>query len=731
MFRNSSVPGLLITAIAAIAMAAGVFVLLVTATTPWLGLHLTPRGEAVVLDRSYLDFPMGTVVEAIGLSGETPRPIVALDILAEPDSLPTYAAMQEFYDRQSQLAVLLTAPELEVHLRDASGTTALALVMPDNRPLWSMPGSFWVQVLTGVASLLISGWVWALRPGQLAPGLFALSGLGTLIVTLTSAYYAHRGLALSGDVFAALTAVNHLGIFLFAGSLCGLFLIYPRPLLRRRWLPVLPALLIPLLILDTLHVGIEAEHYYVIVVGVTVAILLLIVAQWWATRSHPDERAALGWLGLSVAIAIASFSFLALAPGLLGLDNPLSQHYGAGAIVLIYVGLALGLRRYRLFELGEWAYRILFYMVGAFALLCLDALLIAGLNLGFTSALAISMLVVALLYLPLRDWIWRRILARKGPEQHEVFAAAMDVAFAPSRGDSAERWRLLLKKLYDPLDMADHASAPLRPVIEDDGLAMTLPPVAGAPALRLRFPFAGRGLFQPAHLALAETLVSLTERAEESRQAYIRGVGEERRRMARDLHDDVGARLLTGLHAADERTRPLLQAALSDIRAIVSGLAGDEAQLDLVLAQIRHEAARRLEAAGIELYWPLTSGTSGATPVDYRVHKALTSAAREIVSNVIRHSGASRLAVEQHQVGGRLHLKFSDNGSGLPVEALAGETSGYGLRSLRQRIADLGGTLNFASEGGAVVTFDLPLHISETPPEPGVQTSIAALDLPS
>src|SRR5215217_2010699 len=347
MFRNSSVPGLLITAIAAIAMAAGVFVLLVTATTPWLGLHLTPRGEAVVLDRSYLDFPMGTVVEAIGLSGETPRPIVALDILAEPDSLPTYAAMQEFYDRQSQLAVLLTAPELEVHLRDALGTTALALVMPDNRPLWSMPGSFWVQVLTGVASLLISGWVWALRPGQLAPGLFALSGLGTLIVTLTSAYYAHRGLALSGDVFAALTAVNHLGIFLFAGSLCGLFLIYPRPLLRRRWLPVLPALLIPLLILDTLHVGIEAEHYYVIVVGVTVAILLLIVAQWWATRSHPDERAALGWLGLSVAIAIASFSFLALAPGLLGLDNPLSQHYGAGAIVLIYVGLALGLRRYR------------------------------------------------------------------------------------------------------------------------------------------------------------------------------------------------------------------------------------------------------------------------------------------------------------------------------------------------------------------------------------------------
>lgn len=396
MFRNASVPGLLITAIAALAVAAGVLVLFLAATTPWLGLQLTPRGENLVLDRPYLDFPAGTVVEAVGKPGQTPLPLEALDLLAEPDSLPTYAEIEAFYDRQSALADLLAAPELEVHFQQGSGAEDMAIVMPAPRPLWSLPGSFWVQVLTGIASLLISGWVWALRPGQLAPGLFALSGLGTLLVTLTSAFYAHRGLALPGEIFAILTAINHLGIFTFAGSLCGLFLIYPRPLVRPVWLLLLPALIVPLLVLDTLHVGIEAEHYYILVVVVTFAILMLIVGQWWATRRHPAERAVLGWLGLSVAIAIATFSFLALAPGLLGLDNPLSQHYGAGAVALIYVGLALGLRRYRLFELGEWAYRILFYMVGAFALLCIDALLVAVLNLGFASALAISLLVVAL-----------------------------------------------------------------------------------------------------------------------------------------------------------------------------------------------------------------------------------------------------------------------------------------------------------------------------------------------
>lgn len=198
--------------------------------------------------------------------------------------------------------------------------------------------------------------------------------------------------------------------------------------------------------------------------------------------------------------------------------------------------------------------------------------------------------------------------------------------------------------------------------------------------------------------------------------------------MARDLHDDVGARLLTGLHTADEATRPTLQAALGDIRAIVSGLTGEEASLERVLAETRHETARRLEAAEIALDWPLQEAEAEAIQLDYRLHKALTSSVREIVSNVIRHSGASRLSVALRLSSDRLTLDFADNGKGLPQAALARETPGFGLRNLHHRIEDVGGRLTLADGApGTRITLDMPLRLLARTPEPGVPEGAAVV----
>jgi two-component system sensor histidine kinase DevS len=728
MFRGAVRSPLIIAAIAAFAAIAGAITLWAAASTPWLGTGLIPLDNYIVTERGALDTADGAVLVSIGVPGETPVAVTALDLLAEPDSLSRYADIAALYERQDRLAELLKAPTLELMLRGSDGSAIAREVSPEARPLWTLPVSFWIQFATGLISVLISGWVWATRPGQMAPTFFAISGLGVAMVTLSSAYYAHRGLALPADSYALLMPINHAGIMLFGGGMIALFLTYPRRLVGERWLWVVPAVLVPFYLMDTFRIGIEADIYYVFVLCMTLSILGLIVVQWWVTRNSPDDRAVLGWLGLSVAFSICIFAFLSLAPGLLGLNSPLAQHYAAGAIVLIYAGLALGLRRYRLFELGDWSYRILYYTVGAFLLLALDAALIAFLNLDLAPALAVSLLLVGLLYLPLRDWLWQKIFARDQLKQHELFSSAMQVAFAPSRTDSAQRWRQLLQRVFDPLETLENPNALTVPAIAEDGLVLELPPVAGAPGLRLRYPFGGTGLFQQGHLSLADNLVSLTERAEESRQAYMRGVGEERRRMARDLHDDVGARLLTGLHTADERTRPILQAALSDIRAIVSGLAGDEAELDRVLAELRHEAARRLEAAGIEFDCPLPEDNLPAIKLDYRVHKALTSAVREIVSNVIRHSEASLLKVAVDLDDHLLTLNFEDDGKGLPAAARDGEAQGFGLKNLFQRIEDLGGTVTLASDTGTTIVLRVPLLLNIRPPEPGVQPLMAALE---
>ncbi len=728
MVRSPLLSPLIIAFVAAIAAMTGGLTLWLAGNTPWLGASLVPTDEIVIVERGVLDPDNDVVLEGIGAVAEQPIGVTALDLLAEPDTLATFAELNAFYARQDQLFALLQEPQLDLYVAAPGEEPVILSAVPHLRPYWSLPPSFWIQFVTGIISALIAGWVWALRPRQLAPSLFALSGLGVLLVTMTSAYYAHRGLALPGPAYSRLLPINHFGIALFGGSLIGLFLIYPRQIVQKRWLWLIPALLLPLFLADTFQILTEATQFGVTTLVMTIAILGLIIAQYWATRHAPADRAVLGWLGLSVAFAISVFSFLSLAPDLLGFNSPLSQHYAAGAIIIIYVGLALGLRRYRLFELGEWAYRILYYTLGAFLLLALDAALIAGLNLELAPALAISLLLVALLYLPLRDWLWQRLFTRNRIGQHELFSEAMDVAFAPSAEESAKRWRNLLTRLFDPLEVVETDSMITTPAITQEGLQLDLPPVAGAPSISLRYPFGGTGLFQPDHRTLAANLVTLTERAEESRQAYMRGVGEERRRMARDLHDDVGARLLTGLHTADERTRPTLQAALGDIRAIVSGLAGEEAELDRVLAQMRHEAARRLEAAGIEFDCPLPEADLPQIRLDYRVHKAITSSVREIVSNVIRHAEARTLTVNARLTENTLTLGFHDDGKGMPQNAVAGESQGYGLKSLRQRVADLGGTIIIGNGQGTTITLSLPLALNQRPPEEGVNSFGAGLN---
>lgn len=728
MLRLPLLSPFIIAAVAAFAATASALILFLAANTPWLGTRLTQADEIVLMDGRPFGLEPSLVLDSLAADGLPKVDIVGRDVLAEPDSLYTFAELNAFYQRQDQLFGLLLQPEVIAKVRDQTGAAHHLTIKPSATPLWALPVSFWVQFFTGLISIIIAGWVWALRPNQLAPTLFAISGLGVLMVTLTSAYYAHRGLALPSQTYQLMLSVNHLGIFLFGGGLIGMFLIYPRQLVGLRWLYAIPVVFGALYLGDTFQLVLEAEHFYLITMLITVTILGLIVAQWWATRASPPDRAVLGWLGLSVAISVSLFCFLSIAPTVLGLNSPLSQHYAAGAIVIIYVGLALGLRRYRLFELGGWAYRILYYTFGAFLLLVLDGLLITGLNMELAPALAISLLLVGLVYLPMRDWLWHKIFTRSRIEQHELFSEAMDVAFAPTPDERSLRWRGLLQRLFDPLETEEVAEGPPSPMIEEEGQVLELPSVVGTPALKLRYPFAGTGLFQPAQQTLATQLIALTERAEESREAYMRGVSEERRRMARDLHDDVGARLLTGLHTADDRTRPVIQAALADIRSIVSGLAGDEASLERVLAEMRHETARRLEAAGIEFDCPAPDGDLPDVRLDYRIHKAMTSTVREIVSNAIRHSGATRLTVLPELSDRGLLMRFEDNGRGIPDAAMSGNGDGFGLRNLRQRIIDLGGTIHFETDKGTVITITLPLRLSARPPEPGVPSTAARLD---
>jgi len=87
--------------------------------------------------------------------------------------------------------------------------------------------------------------------------------------------------------------------------------------------------------------------------------------------------------------------------------------------------------------------------------------------------------------------------------------------------------------------------------------------------------------------------------------------------------------------------------------------------------------------------------------------------ARETLSNVARHAGATLVTIELSATGGALALRIADNGHGFDAGQIP--TRGHrGLTNMRGRAESLGGTLEIESSAeGTVVTFRLPL--AETP----------------
>src|SRR5690606_15025377 len=86
-------------------------------------------------------------------------------------------------------------------------------------------------------------WVWSLRRRDPACLMFALSGAGLMISALPAAIYSTRELAIEGELFTLLSALNHAGVHVFGGALIALFLVYPRRLVAPIWLAALPIVL--------------------------------------------------------------------------------------------------------------------------------------------------------------------------------------------------------------------------------------------------------------------------------------------------------------------------------------------------------------------------------------------------------------------------------------------------------------------------------------------------------
>ena len=579
------------------------------------------------------------------------------------------------------------------------------------RPVSGLSHIFWIQIAIGFGAYAISGWVWALRPNDTATRLFLLSGIATMLFTYAPTPVRESVAAIPEGVFIALTLLNAGGASLFGIAMSTLFLCYPARLPRRGWLVAGNALFFAgwtaIGLYGTFNGRYDSVYSVHLITTVEMLVICLaVLAQILVTGRDPKARAVAIWFGLAVLFGAGGFITMTAIPDVFGMEAFIKAQYSFAFFLLIYIGVAAGLQRFRLFELGDWAYRILFYAAGAVLLLAVDAVLVSLVSLEPGSAFGASLLAIALAYLPLRDVIGRRVLPRPGLKQDELFLAVVDIAFGTSDRSRHHRWRALLDRLFSPLEIAEADGPVEAPDIREEGIEMRLPSTPGHPALILRHPWRGRALFSPDHLATAAKLIELMAHAEESRRAYDRGVAEERHRIARDMHDNIGAQLLGALHSGDyDRKDLMIRETLTDLRDIINNAATPGLDLDETLADLRMESAERLGSVGIELDWHNQIGE--APELTTSATHALRSIVREAVSNTIRHSGATRLDIRLKRDGGKARLDIADNGHGFDRAAVV---SGNGLSNMQSRTESLGGQLTCKSTpSGTHITVRFPL----------------------
>ena len=187
---------------------------------------------------------------------------------------------------------------------------------------------------------------------------------------------------------------------------------------------------------------------------------------------------------------------------------------------------------------------------------------------------------------------------------------------------------------------------------------------------------------------------------------------QERKRIAADLHDDLGAKLLTIVHTSEsERISTLAREALEEMRLSVRGLTGKPVRLSDALADWRAETVMRLGQANVEIDWKsLAEDTDQVLPA--RGFVQTTRILREAVSNIIKHSAASRCSIRCTLASGDFHLKIQDNGKGIPLELDGRLDRGHGMTSMKHRAKQLHGQCLVESGPGygTVIRLTIPLE---------------------
>jgi signal transduction histidine kinase len=677
---------------------------------PWLGVTWEPSPRGLLVTAVAPDGPLagslepGEVVTALhGPRGER-LSLQDFDPARDPHNAPRYAGYNAYLDRQGELAGALKPG---ARLETDEGRRIPVEPAP-SWPLHALPASYWGYHLFGLLAALMGLGTWVFRRGFVPARLLALSGLGFFAATATNSLYLVRELALPREWFHALTVANHLALALMAGALLALMIHYPRRLLPRGATATLATLMVAWQANEIAQwVEWPGHTFYTPLLALFGLAVAAAVRQWQCSSREPESRAAMKWFFLSTFISMGLALAVYFVPLTLGAKPLLPPVAMVGFASTLYLGLAAGVLRYRLFDLERWWFRAWAWFFGGLTVILTDAALAWLFGLAPVEALGLALIAVGWVYFPARQWVWQQVAASAevGMERRLPDLVA-GLYTAPDPEAAARHWRTTLTAIFQPLGIREgEAEETVR--LADHGTTLVIPDIEGTHALHLLYGQEGRRLFTPRDTERARALVSVARRVAQASRAREEAVEAEQRRIARDLHDDVAGHLLALIQgAADQEQGEAARAALRALREAITALDDPVQQpLELLAEQCRGELEPRAQAAGARLVLEMTADPAIELPP--RMATNLRRILQEAVTNALRHVDPTEVRIRLSTDGEALSLEVRNDEA--PTEP---GSAGRGRHNMAQRAEEIGGQLTQGPTGDGhwrvAVTLPLP-----------------------
>lgn len=192
---------------------------------------------------------------------------------------------------------------------------------------------------------------------------------------------------------------------------------------------------------------------------------------------------------------------------------------------------------------------------------------------------------------------------------------------------------------------------------------------------------------------------------------------QERNRIAREIHDNVGHMLSRSilqmgalqtiykeepLHGQLVAINDTLSQAMNNIRESVHDLHNESLDLHQAICEVTDEFKEKYE---ISLIYDMTAA------VPRNVKYCFLAIAKEALANVVRHSNATRVNLYFCEHPGFYQMLVEDNGTDIKVkeaQIVESQVSGIGLSNMRERVDALGGTISFLTDKGFEIRISVP-----------------------